>query len=452
MAKSEGETLTDTRDLVAYLEGGCKSKTDWRIGTEHEKFAFHRQDNRPLDYSGPRGIEAILTRMQQFGWKPQYEADKIVALEGADGSSITLEPGGQLELSGAPLPTVHHTCEEVQEHLRQMRTVCKEMDVGLLGLGHLPKWSPQDVPWVPKARYALMREYMPTRGTRGTRMMTQTCTVQVNLDFASEADMVRKMQVSLALQPIVTALFANSPFAQGKPTGYASYRGYLWEDVDPDRCGDLPIAFSPGFGFEQYVAYALEVPMYFVYRDGVYHDARGQSFRDFLKGRLPACPGLYPTRQDFIDHLTIIFTDVRLKTFIEMRGADSGPWQNLCALPALWVGLLYDDQALTTAADMVADWTAKERADLRVQAVRRGLQATFRQAPLATLACQVIDIARQGLTRRARQDGFNASEAPFLDQLARTAQKGQSPAQELLAAYQGPWQQQIDAIYRDHAY
>src|SRR3954468_9827748 len=345
----QGPPITDKRQLVEYHAAGCKPPEAWRIGTEHEKFVFRRADLKRVPYDGPDGIKALLQGMTRFGWDPVLENGNIIALSNDSQCSITLEPGGQFELSGAPLETVHQTCDEVHEHLRQVREVCDELGLGMLGLGFDPKWRREDIPFMPKARYQIMRDYMPRRGSLGLDMMLRTCTVQTNLDFASEADMIRKYRVSLALQPVATALFANSPFTEGRPNGFQSFRSQIWTDTDPDRCGDLPFVFEDGFGFERYVDYALDVPMYFVYRDGRYIDAAGQSFRDFLKGRLPALPGEVPLITDWGDHLTTLFPEVRLKRYLEMRGADAGTEPRLAALPALWVGLLYDGAALDAA-------------------------------------------------------------------------------------------------------
>src|SRR5579862_8784685 len=345
---SGGAPITDKRQLVEYLASGCKPAQEWRIGTEHEKFVFRRDDLRPVAYDGDKGIRALLEGLRRFGWQPVLDGENIVGLE-ESGGAISLEPGGQFELSGAPLDNIHQTCDEVQTHLKQVREVTEELGLGMLGLGFLPKWTREDCYWMPKRRYRVMQRYMPTRGKLGLDMMLRTCTVQVNLDFESEADMVLKSRVSLALQPIAVALFANSPFVEGKPTGYLSYRSHVWTDVDPDRSGMLPFVFEDGFGFERYVDYMLDVPMYFVYRDGKYVDVAGQSFRDFMKGRLPGLPGAIPTMSDWSDHLTTAFPEVRLKRIIEMRGADAGPWDQICALPALWSGLLYDPQSLDAA-------------------------------------------------------------------------------------------------------
>jgi glutamate--cysteine ligase len=368
-------------ELVEFLAGGEKVKADWRIGTEHEKFGFDLQSLRPLPYDGDRGIRAMLEGLTRFGWERVEEAGNLIALKRA-GASITLEPAGQFELSGAMLKDIHETCCETSNHLKEVKEVGDELGVGFLGMGFQPKWAQADMPWMPKGRYQIMRDYMPKRGSLGLDMMTRTCTVQVNLDYSSEADMAKKFAVSLALQPIATALFADSPFTEGKPNGFVSTRSNVWTDTDPDRTGLLPFVFEPGFGYERYVDYLLDVPMYFVYRDGRYIDAAGQSFRDFMAGKLPAYPGHKPTLSDFSDHFTTAFPEVRLKRYLEMRGADGGPWNRLCALPAFWVGLLYDQTALDAAWDVVKHWTLPERERLRAEAPRLGFhaQAGDRQA------------------------------------------------------------------------
>ncbi|MBV8493684.1 MAG: glutamate--cysteine ligase, partial [Alphaproteobacteria bacterium] len=351
----EGPPITEKRQLVEYHASGNKPPSAWRVGTEHEKFVFRRSDLKRVPYDGPDGIRALLEGMMRFGWKPVIEKGNVIALSNDSRCSITLEPGGQFELSGAPLETLHQTCGEVHEHLRQVREVCDELGLGMIGLGFDPTSRRDEVPWMPKGRYRIMGDYMPKKGQLGLDMMLRTCTVQTNLDYESETDMVKKFRIGLALQPVAVALFANSPFIEGHVTEFHSYRSFVWTHTDPDRCGNLPFVFENGFGFERYVDYMLDVPMYFVYRDGNYIDASGQSFRDFLAGRLPALPGELPLIGDWADHVTTAFPEVRLKTFLEMRGADGGPWRRLCALPALWVGILYDSTALDAAWDLVAD-------------------------------------------------------------------------------------------------
>ena len=446
------EPVTDKRALVEYLESGCKPPENWRIGTEHEKFAYHLEDLRPLEYDGPRGVRAILDGMKRFGWEPVMEDGHPIALVKPDLSSVTLEPAGQIELSGAPLETIHQTCSEVGEHLKQVKTIAAEMDIGFLGLGYHPKWPRSELPWMPKQRYGIMREYMPKKGALGLEMMQATCTVQVNLDFCSEASMVQMFRVSLALQPIATAIWANSPFKEGKPNGYLSYRSHIWTDTDPDRCGTLPFVFEDGFGFERYADYLLDVPMYFVHRNGVYIDASGQSFRDFLAGNLPALPGEAPTLKDWEDHLTTAFPEVRLKRYLEMRGADGGPWNRLCALPAFWVGLLYDAEARAAAWDLVSDWTAEEHAHLRSEVPRLALGTPFRNGAVDDVALDVLEIAHDGLARRGRLDGVGLDETHFLNPLFQIVESGLTPAEELLAAYERRWKGSVDPVFREYAY
>jgi glutamate--cysteine ligase len=446
------EPVTDPRSLVAFLESGCKPGDQWRIGTEHEKFCYRLEDLRPLPFSGERSIRAILDGMTRFGWVPIVEAGNLIALADNKRGWITLEPAGQLELSGAPLVHLHQTCGELDRHLQQVKAVGSDLQVGFLGVGYNPKWSLAEMHWMPKGRYEIMRRYMPKKGRLGLEMMQATCTVQVNLDFDNEATMVRMFRIGLALQPIATALFANSPFKNGRPTGYLSYRSHVWTDTDPDRCGPLPLVFEPGFGFERYTDYALDVPMYFVHRGDRYIDVAGRSFREFLAGRLPELPGELPTLSDWADHLTTIFTEVRLKRFLEMRGADGGPWNRLCALPAFWVGLLYDDRARDAAWELISDWKAEERAALHGDVPRLALKAMFRDGTVADLALQVLEIARDGLDRRGFSDGLGHTEAMFLNPLFDIAERGRCPAEDFLAAYQGRWRGSVDPLFHEYAY
>jgi len=450
-AQPSAEPITSKAQLVAYLADGCKPPSDWRIGTEHEKFAYTADDLRPLSYEGPSGIRAVLEGFAEFGWQPVLEEGKPIALAQGN-AAITLEPGGQVELSGAPLESLHQTCIEVNKHLDQAKRVGERLKVGFLGMGFIPQWRRDEMPWMPKGRYAIMRRYMPTKGSLGLDMMLRTCTVQVNLDFASEADMVKKFRVGVALQPLATALFANSPLTEGKPNGFVSYRSHVWTDTDPDRCGTLPFVFEPGMGFERYVDWMLDVPMYFVYRDGRYIDAAGQSFRAFMEGKLPALPGVRPTMGDWSDHLTTAFPEVRLKRFLEMRGADGGPWHSLCALPALWVGLLYDSAALDAAWELVKDWSAEDRERMRREVPRLGLKARAGARTMRELAIEVLALARAGLGRRRRLNARGKDEAIFLDELAEVAQSGTTPAEALLAEFAGRTGGNIEAIYRDHSY
>ena len=455
-AQAPETPITDKAILVDYLARGCKPKFEWRIGTEHEKFAYRRSDLRPLPYEGApvpgqAGIMALLEGLQRFGWHPVFEGDHIIALT-MNGQSVSLEPGGQFELSGAPVENLHQSCAEVNEHLRQLKVLGREFEVDMMGMGFQPKWKLGDIPIMPKGRYEIMRNYMPKKGKLGLDMMFRTCTVQVNLDFESEADMVKKFRVGLALQPIATALFANSPFTEGKPNGYLSYRSQIWTDTDPDRSGMIPFVFEPGMGFERYVDHALGVPMYFVYRNGKYIDASGQSFRDFMAGKLPALPGELPTLRDWADHITTLFPEVRLKQFLEMRGADGGPWWRLCALPAFWTGLLYDTPALDAAWDLVKGWSIEEISALRDAVPKTALKTPFRKGTVREVADQVLKIAALGLTNRNRLSLSGEDEGHFLDSLRRIVATNETAAEELLALYHGRWQGSVDPAFKEFAY
>jgi glutamate--cysteine ligase len=445
------EPISSRASLVEYLERGCKPRPEWGIGTEHEKIGFRLSDLSPLPYGGENGIRAMLNGLQRFGWKAVMEGENLIALS-LDGQSISLEPGGQLELSGAILKNIHETCAEVNTHLAQVREVAEELEVGFIGIGMQPKWRRDQIPVMPKQRYDIMRAYMPKKGGQGLDMMLRTCTVQVNLDFDSEADMVRKFRVGLALQPIATALFANSPFVNGKPSGFISTRSNAWFDTDPDRCEIPKFVFEEGMGFERYVDFALDVPMYFVLREGRYVDVSGESFRDFLNGKLPSLLGEIPTLKDWSDHLTTIFTEVRLKQFLEMRGADAGPWNQLCALPALWTGLLYDAMSLDKACDMVRDWTYEEVVELRRVVATSGLRGLFRGAPVREVAGGVVDLAREGLRRRSCIDNAGTDETGFIVPLQRVVQSGKTLSEELLRAYDGVWEQEVDPVFKAFSY
>ena len=449
-----GGPIESRHQLAEYLEAGCKPKDQWRIGTEHEKFGYCKDTLAPLPYEGERSINAVLAGLRDgFGWSPVEEAGHLIGLE-KDGANVSLEPGGQLELSGAPLETIHETCDEVNDHLAQVKAVADKIGVGFIGLGAAPHWRHDEMPLMPKGRYKLMDGYMQKVGDLGTQMMRRTCTVQVNLDFASEADMVQKLRVALALQPVATALFANSPLLEGKPNGHKSWRSRIWRDLDADRTGMLPFVFEDGFGFDRWVDYALDVPMYFVYRDGTYIDALGQSFRDFLKGDLPALPGETPTMSDWADHLTTLFPEARLKKFIEMRGADGGPWRRLCALPAFWVGLTYDQASLDAAWDLAKGWDAETREALRVAASVDGLQAKAGGVEMLEVARLCVDIAEAGLKARARAGagGMIPDETHFLNALKESVESGVVPADELLARYEGAWDGDATRVFAEYSY
>ena len=452
--QSGGAPIEDHSQLAEYLESGCKPKAEWRIGTEHEKFGYCKDTLKPLPYDGARSIVAVLQGLRdRHGWSPVEEGGKLIGLE-KDAANISLEPGGAVELSGAMLETIHETCDEVNAHLREVKNIADEIGVGFIGLGAAPLWTHEEMPLMPKGRYRLMNDYMQKVGTMGTAMMRRTTTVQVNLDFASEADMVQKMRVALALQPVATALFANSPFFEGKPNGHKSWRSHIWRNLDDDRTGMLPFVFEDGFGFEAWVQYALDVPMYFVYRDGEYIDALGMSFRDFLKGELPALPGEKPLISDWADHLTTAFPEARAKKYIEMRGADGGPWRRLCALPAFWVGLLYDQGALDAAWDLVKGWSAETRDTLRVEASVQGLQAKVGDISMHDVAREALAISEAGLRVRARAGagGLIPDETHFLNALKESVDSGKVPADELLDQYHGDWAGDLTRIYAEYSY
>lgn len=448
--KAAHDPLTKA-DLVAYLEEGCKPPEQWRIGAEHEKFIFRHGDHRRVPYEGPDGVRVILSGFERFGWTPVLEGDHPIALE-RGGAAISLEPGGQFELSGAPLADVHLICDETGRHLQEVKTVADELGVGFLGLGFDPLWRREDIPVMPKGRYDIMRAYMPKVGSLGLDMMLRTCTIQANLDFASEADMVAKFRTSLALQPIATALFANSPFTEGKPNGFLSARANVWTDTDPDRTGMLGFVFEDGFGFERYVDYALDVPMYFIKRDDKYVDLSGRSFRRFMDGKLDERPGERPSMKDWADHTTTIFPEVRLKKYLEMRGADGGPWSRICALQALWAGVLYDAAALAAAWDLCKHWTLEDRAKLRADVARTGLKGTVAGRPIQQVAEELLDIARHGLRRRQRFSGGMVDETGYLSELEEIAESGITPAEKLLSLYNGRWEGDVTRVYAEFAY
>lgn len=449
------QPITAKADLIEWIAKGSKPKDQWRIGTEHEKFGFYSADNAPIPYEASAGrkggVRDLLEGLTRFGWEPILEAGHIVALK-QDGASVTLEPGGQFELSGAPLENLHQTCDEVHTHLAQVREVATELGMGFLGTGFSPIWTREETPIMPKGRYGIMREYMPKKGNLGLDMMFRSCTVQVNLDFSSEADMVKKMQVAVALQPLATALFANSPFKEGKINGFQSFRSHVWTDTDPDRCGMIPFVFDDNFGFERWVDYALDVPMYFLYRDGIYHDVTGQSFKDFMQGKLKGHEGVLPTEDDWEAHLTTLFPEARVKRFIEMRGADGGPWNRLCALPALWVGLLYDQATLDQTHAMISAWSVDEISQMRDDVPQLGLKAQAPGGTLLDVARAVVPLAAQGLAARARGDGVGNDERMFLRVLEETCATGLSPADKSLEAFNGPWGGDLNRLFVDYAY
>ncbi len=444
--------IENRADLISVFAKGEKPAERWRIGTEHEKFVYRTADHRAPSYDEPGGIRDLLMALTRYGWEPIMEGDNVIALGGVDGN-VSLEPAGQLELSGAPLENLHQTCAETGRHLKQVKEIGAELGLGFLGLGMWPDKTREELPIMPKGRYGIMLQHMPRVGTMGLDMMLRTCTIQTNLDYSSEADMVKKFRVSLALQPLGTALFANSPFTEGKPNGYLSYRSHIWTDTDPARTGMLPFVFEDGFGYERYADYMLNVPMYFVYRNGKYIDAAGKNFRDFLDGNLDVYPGQKPTIGDWNDHLSTAFPEVRLKSFLEMRGSDGGPWNRICALPAFWVGLLYDGSALDAAWDLVKDWTIEDHQKLRDAVPKLGLKAPLPDGrTLNDLAKQVLDIATAGLNARAQVNSMGDNESGFLNPLRRMVDSGKTSADELLEKFNGPWAGDLSKVYDEYSF
>ncbi len=454
-------TLTDDRplaftDLAAWFAKGGKDPAAFRVGAEHEKFVFRQATHAPVPYDGQDGIRALMEGLQRFGWAPVTEhndagGETLIGLSRGQ-ANVSLEPGGQFELSGAPLDSMHDICSETGAHLTEVKTVAAELGLGFLGLGFAPTWRRQDVPIMPKGRYAIMRAYMPKVGSLGLDMMLRTCTVQANLDFADEADMVAKFRVSLALQPIATALFANSPFTEGKPNGWLSARAHVWTDTDPDRTGLLDFVFEDDFGFEAYARYALAVPMYFVKRDGRYIDVAGRSFADFMRGQLPEAPGVKANIADWADHISTIFPEVRLKQYLEMRGADAGSWSRLCALPALWAGLLYCPDCLAAAWELCRGWTPEERAHLREDAARVGLKAKIAGRTAQDVAKDMLAIAHEGLKRRDRLSAGMVDETAYLAEVEEIAETGVTAAERLLELYHGPWKGDVSRVFEECAY
>ena len=450
---NRNDPVIENRDqLIAAMAKGEKPKDRWRIGTEHEKFVYCQKDHHAPSYDEPGGIRDLLMALTEFGWSPIYEGDNVIAMSGPDGT-VSLEPAGQLELSGAPLENLHQTCAETGRHLQQVKAIGDKTGKAFLGLGLWPDKTRAELPIMPKGRYDIMLRHMPRVGSMGLDMTLRTCTIQVNLDHSSEADMAHKFRTSLALQPLATALFANSPFLEGKPNGFLSYRSHIWSDTDPARTGMLPFVFEDGFGYERYADYMLDVPMYFVYRDGKYIDAAGHSFRDFLKGELSVLPGEKPTASDWEDHMSTAFPEVRLKSFLEMRGADGGPWSRICALPAFWVGLLYDQGALDAAWDEVKHWTMEEREALRAAVPKMGLDAPIGGGgKLRDIAGRIVEIASAGLTARNRLNSGGDNESGFIDPLREVVASGKTPAEILLDKYHGEWGGDISRVYAEMSF
>ncbi len=447
--------LTSVSELSAYLAKGPRPRQDFRIGTEHEKFAFFRADNSPVPYFGDASISALLKGMEKkLGWEPIMDGENIIGLGEQSGmGAISIEPGGQFELSGAPVETIHQTCRESNQHLAVLREIAEPMGIRFLGIGGSPKWTLAETPRMPKSRYEIMTRYMPKVGAQGLDMMYRTCTIQVNLDFSSEADMAAKMRVSMKLQSIATALFASSPFTEGKPNGLVSWRGDIWRDTDNRRSGVLPFVFGKDFGFADYVEWALDVPMYFVVRDGKYHDCTHVTFRQFMNGALKGeVKDWEPTMGDWTNHLSTLFPDVRLKRFLEMRGADGGPWRRICALPAFWVGLLYDDTALADAETLTADWTVEDVIAMRNAVPAKGLKAEIKGRSVLDIAREAVALSKAGLKARARLNGEGQDESIFLQPLDEVLAKKTTMADDMLSLYHGRWNGSVEPVFEEYQY
>ncbi len=452
---ADATPITSVRQMAEYFAAGCKPPGRFRIGTEHEQFGFRHTDLSPPPYlpadGQPGAIRDVLAGLGEFGGDPILDGENVIGLK-RGGASISLEPAGQLELSGDAFDTLHQTNDEIGEHVEQVRQIAGRFDLGFAPLGFHPLKTRAEMPWMPKGRYAIMRRYMPLVGSMGLDMMTRTCTVQVNLDFASEADMRRKVRVSLLLQPLATALFANSPFTEGKPNGFLSYRAHVWTDTDNQRSGIPAVMLEDGFGFERYAQWLIEhVPMYFVYRDGRYIDVAGKSFVDFMAGRIPELAGITATVGDFADHVTTAFTDARLKRYLEMRGADAGRPDMMVAQSALWVGLLYDDAALTAIEALLKGASWQDAMAARAAVPRQGLAAPWRGVTLRDILPDVLAIARDGLHTRARHDATGQDETIYLDPLREIAAGGPTQAEYWLGRNEKAWGGDVSRIFQEAA-
>ena len=455
MTNDHHDDPVDVGQMIAWIAGGETPVSDQKIGTEHEKFLFHRHNLAPVAYEGESGIGALLERLlTELGpdAEPIMEKGHIIGITDADGGAVSLEPGGQLELSGAPLDDIHQTCNETGRHLHHMQAAAAPLDIGMLGIGYHPTARREDISFMPKGRYRIMSRHMPKVGTLGLDMMLRTCTVQVNLDFSDEADMRRKFRTSLALQPVATALFANSPFKDGAPSGWLSTRAQAWTDTDAARSGVPTCVFDDYFGYEQWIDYILDVPMYFLHRGDEYIDVAGRSFRDFMDGMLTGFEGQMPSMGDFQDHITTAFPEVRLKRFLEMRGADGGAWGNICALPAFWVGLLYDEQALEAAAALAAPLNANDVMEARLSVSRDGLRGQLGGREVHDLAAKLVDLASAGLRRRARIDDSGGDETGYLAPLRNAIASGETPAERLLRLHRDSWGGDLTQIFEAERY
>lgn len=447
--------ISSISELTDYLASGSKPVEQFRIGTEHEKFVFMKDGNLPVPYFGDASISALLRGMHdRLGWDPIMDGDNIIGLGEPSGmGAISIEPGGQFELSGAPLENIHQTFAESVDHLSVLRDIAEPSGIRFLGIGGSPKWTFAETPQMPKSRYAIMTQYMPEVGSKGLDMMYRTSTIQVNLDFSSEADMRSKMRVSMKLQSVATALFASSPFTEGKPNGLLSWRGDIWRDTDNRRAGVLPFTFDPAFGFAHYVEWALDVPMYFVVRDGHYHNCTDITFRQFMAGALKGRVSEWePTLGDWTNHLSTLFPDVRLKRFLEMRGADGGPLPRIAALPAFWVGLLYDDAALAAADELTAAWSVAEVEAMRDTVPAAGLGAKIGAHALHDIAREIVDISRSGLKARKRLNGDGQDESMFLAPLDEVVETRRTLAEVMLDKFNTGWNRSVEPVFEEYSY
>jgi glutamate--cysteine ligase len=442
-------TPVENRDqLVAYMERGCKPKDQWRIGTEHEKFVVRCADHKPAPYQ-PAGIAALLEQLQQeLQWDRIVQDGNLIGLaDPITGAAISLEPGGQFELSGAPLQTLHETSDEIDAHYKASCAAAKALGLSFLGLGFWPAGPRSDMPRMPKRRYEIMTSYMPKVGSLGLDMMYRTCTVQVNLDFSTEAEMAKMMRIGMALQPVASALFAASPFSEGEPNGFQTIRPHIWRHTDNDRAGILPFVFNTEMSFGRYVEWALDVPMYFVKRGEIYHDVAGVPFHALLEGKVPQLPGERATMADWINHLGTLFPEVRLKHFVEMRGADSGPRAHIKALPALWTGLLYDEPAREAAFDLIKSWSYENVQNLYENVPHQGFSARINGRLVLEVARDIVTLADKGLKARGQKNTQAYDETIFLDVLKKRAVSGKTYSDELLEKFSGPWREDIAPIF-----
>ncbi len=452
--KNDEKTINSKTQLIEYFESQCKLKSDFKIGTEHEKFLFYENSLMPLSYNGDIGISRILNKLsEKYDMIKILEDRNTIGLIDKNGGSISLEPGGQLELSGAPLKNIHQTCNETGQHLKQMHDIFNDIGakIKMLGIGFHPFWKREDIFWMPKGRYKIMKKYMPKRGDLGIDMMLRSCTVQVNLDFENEKDMVRKFKISLALQPVATALFANSPFKEEKNTGFKSFRSHLWTDTDPDRCGIPECVFEENFGFERWVDYILDVPMYFLKRDGKYLDFTGKSFKKLLLQKDTDFKNINPSIKDFEDHLSTAFPEVRLKGYLEMRGADAGLWDNICALPAFWVGILYDNQSIQMAEDLIKNFKLDEIKLARLDVAKKGLNANYGKQEIIDVAKNAVNISYEGLKRRNINDSLGENETKYLLPLIMAVEKKKAPADLLVEKFENDWKKDIKKVIENNS-